>query len=83
VKEATAAAQRLDIGISTIAEETAMITGNNWEENFSQRAKENEMAKELKLSFAVLPPLAPEVNDAQAQGGGFNNETGGGNNGQQ
>jgi lambda family phage portal protein len=81
VKEATAAAQRLDIGISTIAEETAMITGNNWEENFSQRSKENEMAKKLELSFAILPPLAPQANDEQTSNIESDSQPGGSENG--
>lgn len=49
LKEIKAAACRVELGVSTLAEETAMITGGNWEIKHPQRAKEYRLRKEAGL----------------------------------
>jgi lambda family phage portal protein len=53
-KEAGAAQQRLNANLSTVAEETAMLTGNDYEANFYQRAKEIKLAETLGLNVNVV-----------------------------
>ena len=43
VDESTAAEKRVALGVSTLAEETAQLTGGSWEQKHSQRVKEHEM----------------------------------------
>jgi lambda family phage portal protein len=43
LKEGKAARERVDMGISTLAEETASLTGGDWERKHKQRAKEMRM----------------------------------------
>ncbi len=40
LKETNAAKERVNMGISTLAEETAALTGGDWEQKHKQRAKE-------------------------------------------
>lgn len=47
--EIAAAKERVDMGISTLAEETAMITGGDWERKHPQRAREHTKRKEAGL----------------------------------
>lgn len=49
LKEIKAASCRVELGVSTLAEETAIITGGNWEVKHTQRAKENRLRKEAGL----------------------------------
>lgn len=60
-KEIQAAELRVDMGVSTLAEETAQITGGNWERNHRQRVKESRMRREagLDATKAATPPPAP------------------------
>ena len=48
LKEIKAAEKRLEIGISSLAEETAQLTGGDWERKHFQIVKEHNMRKELK-----------------------------------
>lgn len=47
-KEIRAAEKRIEIGITTLAEETAALTGGDWERKHPQTAKEHMMRKSLK-----------------------------------
>lgn len=49
LKEGKAARERVDMGISTLAEETAGLTGGDWERKHRQRAKEKRMRIEAGL----------------------------------
>lgn len=55
LKEGRAARERVELGISTLAEETASLTGGDWERKHSQRAKERKMriADNLEADFAM------------------------------
>lgn len=53
VKEATAAKLRMDAALTTLAEETERIGGGDWEENLSQRAREQARIKALGLTAAA------------------------------
>jgi lambda family phage portal protein len=46
VKEAAAAEKRLEIGVSTLAEETMALTGGVWEEKHHQQVRERRMRVE-------------------------------------
>ena len=59
-KEIKAAKMRVDIGVSTLAEETAQLTGGDFEKKHPQRAKEHAMRKE-----AGLIETAPGVSSAE------------------
>ena len=47
--EVTAADDRVNMGISTLSEETAQLTGGDWEKKHRQRIKENRMRVEAGL----------------------------------
>lgn len=49
LKEVEAARGRLDIGVSTLAEETMLHDGGDWEMKHAQQAKERQMRKEAGL----------------------------------
>lgn len=49
LKEIKAAETRVNLGITTLAEETAQITGGDWERKHPQSAKEQRMRKEAGL----------------------------------
>jgi len=48
-KEVDAAAKRLDLGITTLSEETAALTGGDWEQKHPQRAKEVSLRRDAQL----------------------------------
>lgn len=52
LKEAQAAEKLIDTGISTLAEQTAAITGGDWEENLRQRGAEQRRMRDE----GVAPP---------------------------
>jgi lambda family phage portal protein len=54
VKEAAAAERRLGIGLTNIAEETANLTGGNYEDNYYQRSKEIALAHKVGVPDGVL-----------------------------
>jgi len=49
LKEGKAARERVDMGISTLAEETASLTGGDWDRKHQQRVKEKRMRVEAGL----------------------------------
>ncbi len=49
--EVRAAETRVKIGISTLAEETAMLTGSDWERKYPQIIKEYK----LKQQVGIIP----------------------------
>lgn len=61
LKEVNAAEKRINIGISTIQEETTQMTGGDFDRNHPQRTKEHNMRKEAGLSAEKGTPAAPSV----------------------
>lgn len=59
LKEVRAAQTRIEIGVSTLAEETAMLTGGDWERKYPQILKEYR----LKQEAGIIPK---EVTEAAA-----------------
>ena len=43
----------MDLGVSTLEEETAQITGGSWETKHIQRAKEQKLRTEAGLTTAI------------------------------
>lgn len=65
LKDAQAAQQRIDLGLSTLAEECA-ADGRDWRQVMTQRAKEVELAKALGLTPAApAAPVAPATVPAE------------------
>lgn len=68
LKEVNAAEKRINIGISTIADETASSTGGDFDQNIPQIKKERRMLKEAGLTpepkpgAAQPPPPSPDDN---------------------
>lgn len=60
LKEIKAADYRIKLGVSTLAEETAQITGGNWENKHLQRAKEHRLRKEAGLIETINPEIDTE-----------------------
>jgi lambda family phage portal protein len=52
--EIAAAIKRVDLGVSTIEQETAEMTGGDWEENLAQRAKEERLRKQAGLTGETI-----------------------------
>lgn len=67
LKEGRAARERVEMGISTLAEETAGLTGGDWERKHAQRAKEHKMRLEAGLDEALVSDMPkddpPPTND--------------------
>jgi lambda family phage portal protein len=60
VKEISAAEKRIQLGVSTVTEETAAITGGDFERNIPLITKERRMLKEAGLSnSAAASPVVP------------------------
>ena len=60
--EATAAQLRLDMGITTLEEETAALTGGDWERKHQQSVKERRMRKEGGLIAEAPQQMQPDNN---------------------
>lgn len=63
VKEADAAEKRIDIGISTLAAESILHDGQDWETKHTQRVKEQAARKKgglIQEDTAAKPDTAPE-----------------------
>jgi capsid protein len=59
--EVGAAVERVAAGLSTLAIETANLTGGDWERNHEQRVKEHRMRREAGLvGDAGQPGQSPE-----------------------
>lgn len=50
LKEVKAAAERISLGISTVATEARAINGSDWEDNFKQLALEKDMKERLGIN---------------------------------
>jgi lambda family phage portal protein len=66
LKEAAAAEKRMDIGLTTLAEETILATGKDWEANLSQRKREKLAHQEAGLPLG--PSTAPSSPPADPPG---------------
>lgn len=60
LKEVGAARERVELGISTLAEETMLHDGGDWELKHAQRVKEEGMRREGGLAPSAAPPAGPE-----------------------
>lgn len=74
--EINAAEKRVNLTVSTLAEETAQLTGGSWERKFSQRVKEHRMLDEAGLlGEQIAERVAVEpVEPTPAPGGPQKNE---------
>lgn len=63
-KEVRAAILRIESGISTLADETAALTGQDWETNHPASAR--EFAKRLEVGLATPAALRPPITDLAA-----------------
>lgn len=68
LKEANAAGKRLELGITTLADETTAYNGGDWAQNHRQRAMEVRERVEAGLEAPVAPPpaVAPAAGAAPA-----------------
>lgn len=73
LKEVKAAALRIQTGISTLKEETAQMTGGDFDTNHRQRAKEIAMRREAGLEPEVQPPADTQDNSPAADQGDLEN----------
>jgi len=70
VKEVTAATGRINAKLSTVSEETAMLTGQDYEANFYQLQKEAELATKLGLNDvedAIPTQVTERIQENEAQ----------------
>lgn len=72
LKETTAAAMRIEKGLSTHEEEIARL-GKDWRDVFAQRAEEQQVIKDLNLDFSGQQAQAQA--EAQAQQDAVDNTT--------
>lgn len=61
LKEVKAAKERVNMGISTLAEVTAEMTGGDWEKKHPQSVKEHNARKDAGLIVEKEKPLSVEV----------------------
>lgn len=77
-KEIKAAKMRVEIGVSTLAEETAQLTGGDFEKKHPQRAKEHKMRKEAGLienEPAILTSVIEDTDEPDDKGDGEDETT--------
>jgi capsid protein len=55
VKEVEAAAKRINLGLSTVDEETTALTGGDFERNISRIRKERKILEEIGLWVPGMP----------------------------
>ena len=60
LKEVKAAELRINVGISTLAEETAILTGGDWERKYPQILKEQKLKREAGLIQKINSQENPE-----------------------
>lgn len=70
VQETKAAQLRVDMGLSTLQEETSNITGGDWEANHAQRVKESRMRREAGLDVEGVAEKVVSESTAKAVGPG-------------
>ena len=63
VKEVNAAVARIDAGLSTLAHETAELTGQDWERNHKQQVKEHKMRSAAGLGVQDTGAAVEEPHD--------------------
>jgi len=63
LKEVKAAKERINLTISTLAEETSQMTGGDWDAKMRQRAKEDKLLKENGLTIYPIAPIDPNLPD--------------------
>lgn len=68
LKEINAAKVRVDMGVSTLQQETSQITGGNWEENHQQRVKESRMRREDGLDVESVAEKVVSESESRAIG---------------
>lgn len=70
LKEVDAAGKRLELGITTLEEETIALTGGDWESKHPQQVKEHRMRKEaglLKEAVPVVQAMPQDKPDTEDQ----------------
>jgi capsid protein len=70
--EVKATKERVAIGISTIDQETAFLTGGDWEANHRQSAKEQKTQVKGGIIPSVQDPDQAEEDEVAAQASGAN-----------
>ncbi len=65
LKEVGAARERVELGISTLAEETMLHDGGDWETKHAQRVKEHKLRQDGGL-VALPAPAAQETPEEEA-----------------
>jgi lambda family phage portal protein len=70
LKESLAVEKRLEIGMSTLAKETAAYDGSDWEDNHAQQVRENAMRREGGLIATQPTQAASEVLPEEDSSGG-------------
>jgi lambda family phage portal protein len=74
-KEIEAAKMRVEMGVSTLAEETAQLTGGDWEKKHPQRVKEHTMRKSAGLIEMDSGEALAEPEDETDDKGDLEDET--------
>ena len=59
LKEIKASRERVELGVSTLSEETASLTGGDWERKNKQREKEEKLRREAGLEPIAKTSTAP------------------------
>lgn len=77
-KEIKAAKMRVDMTVSTLAEETAQLTGGDWERKFPQCVKEHNMRKDAGLISEKVEEKSgnsagPDSKEDQTEDGDYEN----------
>jgi capsid protein len=58
LKDINAAKARVDLGVSTLAKESMLYDGSDWEENHEQRAL--EVKRRMEDGLSAMPASQPE-----------------------
>jgi len=66
LQEVKAARERIDSGLSTLAQETAEINGGDWDQNHRQSVKEHKARQDDGLIEQDSPPPIEQSNDEEA-----------------
>lgn len=75
LKEGLAVEKRLEIGLTTLAKETAAFDGSDWEANHAQQVRERAMRREGGLEAAAVSPAAPAAPEPAPDSAPTNDET--------
>ena len=75
-KEVEAAEKRINVGLSTMADETIALTGGDFEDNFPVIARERDLLRSIGMpeqvgrvaaGEALVPPILPPIKEAQGR----------------